>query len=139
MDRGILTETPAILVFIAETFPEGHLAPLDDAFALAQVQAFNSHLCSTVYVAPCTPRARLSLGGRGRCRRDSGDAEESAAISRRVLRSDRARDVCRSWVMGTRYTICDPYLFTLARWMEADGVGLVDPLESLRPGFLDHE
>ena len=26
------------------------------------------------------------------------------------------------WVMGTSYTICDPYLFTLARWMEADGV-----------------
>jgi glutathione S-transferase len=24
--------------------------------------------------------------------------------------------------MGTSYTICDPYLFTLARWMEADGV-----------------
>jgi glutathione S-transferase len=25
-------------------------------------------------------------------------------------------------VMGTSYTICDPYLFTLAGWMEADGV-----------------
>ena len=26
------------------------------------------------------------------------------------------------WVMGERYTICDPYLFTLAQWLEADGV-----------------
>ena len=26
------------------------------------------------------------------------------------------------WVMGERYTICDPYLFTLARWLEDDGV-----------------
>ena len=26
------------------------------------------------------------------------------------------------WVMGEDYTICDPYLFTLAQWMEADGV-----------------
>jgi glutathione S-transferase len=26
------------------------------------------------------------------------------------------------WVMGEAYTICDPYLFTLAQWMEADGV-----------------
>jgi glutathione S-transferase len=26
------------------------------------------------------------------------------------------------WVMGDQYTICDPYLFTLAQWLEADGV-----------------
>ena len=24
--------------------------------------------------------------------------------------------------MGDTYTICDPYLFTIAQWMEADGV-----------------
>lgn len=24
--------------------------------------------------------------------------------------------------MGERYTICDPYLFTLTQWLEADGV-----------------
>ena len=28
------------------------------------------------------------------------------------------------WVMGERYTICDPYLFTLARWLEADSVDI---------------
>jgi len=28
------------------------------------------------------------------------------------------------WVMGDSYTICDPYLFTLAQWLEADGVDL---------------
>jgi len=26
--------------------------------------------------------------------------------------------------MGERFTICDPYLFTLAQWLEADGVDL---------------
>jgi glutathione S-transferase len=26
------------------------------------------------------------------------------------------------WVMGPAYTICDPYLFTLAQWLEGDGV-----------------
>jgi glutathione S-transferase len=29
-DRGILTETPAMLVFIAQSFPETKLAPLDE-------------------------------------------------------------------------------------------------------------
>ena len=26
------------------------------------------------------------------------------------------------WVIGERYTICDPYLFTIASWLEGDGV-----------------
>jgi glutathione S-transferase len=26
------------------------------------------------------------------------------------------------WVMGDRYTICDPYLFTLSQWLDGDGV-----------------
>jgi hypothetical protein len=34
--RGILTETPAILAFVAQSFPAARLAPLDDAFAFAQ-------------------------------------------------------------------------------------------------------
>jgi len=28
------------------------------------------------------------------------------------------------WVLGNAYSICDPYLFTLAQWLEADGVDL---------------
>ena len=26
------------------------------------------------------------------------------------------------WVMGEQYTICDPYLFTIATWLEGDRV-----------------
>jgi glutathione S-transferase len=26
------------------------------------------------------------------------------------------------WVMGENYTVADPYLFTVAQWLEADGV-----------------
>ena len=57
-DRGILTETPAILLYLAQTHPHAELAPLNDPFALAQLQAFNSYLCSTVHVAH-------AHGGRG--------------------------------------------------------------------------
>ena len=41
-DRGILTETPAILLYLAQCHPQAALAPLDDAFELARAQAFNS-------------------------------------------------------------------------------------------------
>jgi len=40
-----------MLAFIAQSFPQAKLAPLDDAFEFAKVQAFNSYLCSTVHVA----------------------------------------------------------------------------------------
>jgi glutathione S-transferase len=49
--RGILTETPAPLAYIAQSLPEARLAPLDEPFAFAQLQAFNSYLCSTLHVA----------------------------------------------------------------------------------------
>jgi glutathione S-transferase len=49
--QGILTETPAMLVYIAQTHPRAKLAPLDDPFAFAQVQSFANYLASTVHVA----------------------------------------------------------------------------------------
>jgi glutathione S-transferase len=37
------------------------------------------------------------------------------------------------WVLGERYSICDMYLFTLAQWLEGDGV---DPARF--PKVADH-
>jgi glutathione S-transferase len=121
-DRGILTETPAILAFIAQSFPQAKLAPFEDSFALAEVQAFNSYLCSTVHVA----HAHKLRGYRWA-------AEESsfADMKRMVPKTVGAcfalieRSLLRGhWVMGESYTICDPYLFTVGQWMEGDGVDL---------------
>src|SRR6185312_14301785 len=42
-ERGVLTETPAMLAFIAQSYPSAQLAPLDDSFAFAEVQAFTSY------------------------------------------------------------------------------------------------
>src|ERR1700724_1516759 len=77
-DAGILTETPAILAFIAQSFPQARLAPLDDPFAFAQVQAFNSYLCSTLHVAHAH---------RMRGRRWVDDAGASAEMKRKVPES----------------------------------------------------
>ena len=64
--RGVLTETPAILAFIAQSFPEAKLAPLDDPFAFAELQAFNAYLCSTVHVAHAHRMRGLALGRRAK-------------------------------------------------------------------------
>jgi glutathione S-transferase len=49
-ERGVLTETPALLQYIAQAFPQAKLAPVNDAFLLAKGNEFNSYLCSTVHV-----------------------------------------------------------------------------------------
>jgi Glutathione S-transferase len=121
-DRGVLTETPAILAFIAQSFPQARLAPLDDAFAFARLQAFNSYLCSTVHVA----HAHRLRGPRWV---DAGDAAAIAAMQKKVPQSVgecfeliEREMFAGPWVMGDGYTICDPYLFTVSRWLEGDGV-----------------
>src|SRR5277367_4796295 len=50
-ERGVLTETPAILAYVAQSHPQAKLAPLDDPFAFAELQAFVNYLCSTLHVA----------------------------------------------------------------------------------------
>ena len=119
-ERGILTETPAILAFIAQGFPAAKLAPLDDPFGFAEVQAFNSYLCSTLHVAH---------SHRMRGYRWADDPAAIAAMQRKVPDSVGAcyeliesKMLRGPWVMGDNYTICDPYLFTLAQWMEGDSV-----------------
>lgn len=118
--RGILTETPALLVFVAQSFPEGKLAPLDDPFAFAKLQEFNSYLCSTVHVAHAH---------RVRGYRWADDPAAIEAMKKKVPQSVGAcfelieREFLKGpWVMGDTYTVADPYLFTIAQWLEADGV-----------------
>lgn len=118
-DDGVLTETPALLAYVAQRFPAAKLAPLADPFAFARVQAFNSYLCSSVHVA----HAHRMRGYRW-----ADEADAIAAMQRKVPQSVLQgfelveRDLAGPFVMGERYTICDPYLFTLAQWLEADGV-----------------
>jgi glutathione S-transferase len=120
--RGVITENPAILTFIAQSFPAARLAPLDDPFAFARAQAFNSYLCSTVHPA----HAHRVRGYRW--------ADDPAAIAEMKRKAPQvlseAFDLIERemfagpWVMGEAYGICDPYLFTIAGWLESDGLDI---------------
>lgn len=129
--QGVLTETPAILAYISQSYPEAGLAPLDDPFRFAEVQAFNSYLCSTVHVnhahGPRAYRWADEPEAREAMKRKVPDAVGASfdLIEREMLQGP--------WVMGERYTICDMYLFTLAQWLESDGVDV-----SRLPRVLEH-
>jgi glutathione S-transferase len=129
--RGIITETPAMLAFIAQSFPQARLAPLDDPFAFAEVQAFNAYLCSTVHVAHAH---------RGRGYRWADDPLAIVAMQKKVPQSVgecfaliEQKMLKGPWVMGENYTVADCYLFTLAQWVEADGVDI-----ATIPRVVDH-
>lgn len=130
-DSGVLTETPALLVYLAQTFPQSRLAPLDDPFLFAEMQAFNSFICATLHVAH---------SHRMRGYRWADELEAIEAMKRKAPQAVAAefeqveRHLLRGpWVLGEQYTVSDAYLFTMAQWMEADGV---DP--SHFPKVLDH-
>jgi len=121
-ERGVLTETPAILAYIAQIFPDRNLAPLADPFAFADVQAFNAYLCSTVHVA----HAHKTRGTRW-----ADDPAAIAEMKRKVPQTmgDAFALIERSlfkgpWAMGEQFSVCDPYLFTIAGWLAGDAVDI---------------
>ena len=130
-ERGTLTETPGLLLFVAQQFPAAELAPLADPFALAQAQEFNSYLCATVHVAHAHGR------------RGTRWADDAAAIEAMKRKVPASMTECAEliehkflkgpWVMGEQYTVCDPYLFTIGTWLEGDGVDTAK-----LPRLLDH-
>ncbi|MEF7612534.1 glutathione S-transferase [Aquincola sp. MAHUQ-54] len=117
--QGVITETPALLAFVAQSFPQAGLAPLDDPYAFAQLQAFNGYLASTVHVA----HAHRFRGARW--------ADDPAALESMRAKVPQTMTACAQlleeglsgpWALGERYSVADAYLYTVASWLEGDGV-----------------
>ena len=128
--KGILTETPAILLYIAQTHPDKKLAP-SDTFLLAQAQAFNMFLASTVHVAH---------SHKHRGHRWVNDKFAEKAMTAKVLENmtECAQFIEEHYfkgpyVLGENYSICDPYLALIFRWLYLDGVEI-----SAFPGLCKH-
>lgn len=120
-ERGVLTENPAILAWVAQTYPDAKLAPLDDPFAFAQMQAFNAFLCATVHPTFAhvfrpgryadDPAAQAAM----RAKAPSVLDEHFALIESKLADG-------REWVNGA-YSTSDCYLYIFARWFQRDGMG----------------
>ena len=120
-EKGILTETPSILVYICQTHPEKNLAPTDP-YELAEAQAFNMYLSSTVHVGH---------SHKHRGHRWTDDEHALASLTSRV--KDNMTDYAEfieenyikgPWVLGENYSMCDPYLALVTRWFNDDGVDM---------------
>lgn len=123
-EHGVLTETPALLLYVAQRFPEANLAPLNDPFLLARMQEVNSFLASTVHV---------SHAHRPRASRWAEDADAIKAMQQKVPQNMREgfaqieeHYLTGPWVLGERFSVADIYLFVVAGWLESDGVDIAE-------------
>lgn len=114
-DRGVLTETPAILAYVAQSYPKAKLAPLDDPFKFAEMQAFNAFLCATVHIA---------FAHKTRGYRWADDENARADMARKTPQNVKEafemidKTMMRGpYVMGDDYSVADGYLFTFTRWL----------------------
>jgi glutathione S-transferase len=123
-DRGAITETPAILGYIARTHPAANLAPESDAFAMAELESLMAYLCAWVHPAA----AHKHRGYRW--------ADDPAAIAdmRRkapevfgeALRLIDTALFRAPWALGEAYSVADPYLYVVASWIPRDGLDWAD-------------
>lgn len=127
--EGILTETPAILTWIADSQPAAALLP-GDVFARAQCLEFMSYIASTVHVN----HAHRMRGHRWADQQQSfEDMQQRVPGNMRAslqLIEDRWSG---PWVHGNHYTVCDGYLFTICTWLEGDSVDV-----NVLPKIADH-
>src|ERR1700759_425414 len=121
-DRGTLTEVAVILGWVAQTYPAAHLKPDGDFFTFSKMQEFNIYLASTVHV---------TFAHYSRTERWADSAAAIAELKAKVPSSlatvlapiERQLADGRPWVMGEQYTVADPYLYVMDRWLEREGSG----------------
>ena len=117
---GPLTESPAILEYVASLAPQGHLSPVGDPGQLAKMREFNCFLCATVHVA----HAHGPRGSRW-AKTDLALKEMRQQVPVNMLAAFQLIEQWLQpgpWVLGEHFSIADAYLYTFSRWLEMDRV-----------------
>lgn len=121
--NGRLTETPAILNWLAAAHPDAGLWP-EDPFERARIDEMSAFLAATMHV-------NHAHGMRGA--RWADDPAAHAAMAAKVPETMAASAALVDtalgdgpWVLGDRYSTADMHLFTVARWLHGDGVEIAD-------------
>ncbi|MCZ0811522.1 MAG: glutathione S-transferase family protein [Pseudomonadota bacterium] len=120
-DHGILTETGAILEYLASLVPDRALVP-DDAWQAAQMRSAMFYLAGTAHVN----HAHKRRGSRWATRQDSFEdmtakVPETMAATCRFIEDNWALS---PFVLGERMSMADPYLYSVCTWLEGDSVDI---------------
>ncbi|MEP3333099.1 glutathione S-transferase family protein [Sedimentitalea sp.] len=122
-DQGTLTETGALLEFVAASAPKAGLVP-QDAMQAARMREVMYYLASTMHVN----HAHRMRGSRWATRQESFD-DMTAKVPQTMAESAayiEAHGLAGPYVLGDTFSIADPYLFVICGWLEGDGVDVAD-------------
>lgn len=124
-ETKLLTELPAILVYLARQRPEANLLPIASAVEEARAHEWLEWLSGWVH--------GVGYGGIWRperfCAQDTSAHEAIRANGRRVVQEayatiERTLGDGREWALPSGYTIVDPFLLVLYRWGNRIGLGM---------------
>lgn len=124
LDNGtVLTETGALLDFVAALYPQAGLIPASPEDA-AHMRSVMYYLASTMHVA----HAHKMRGSRWADQQSSWDdmtakVPETMTACAAYVESDCLRG---DYAVGDAFTIADPYLFVVCNWLAGDGVQVSD-------------
>jgi glutathione S-transferase len=120
VDDWVLTENPAILQFVARSFPEARLWP-DDLRDQARVAEWLAWIASTIHVAYAHVR-----------RTERYATSEAALLDVKA----KGREVCQDlwhavdgaigtgpWALGEHYSVADAYLLVFWTWGRGPALG----------------
>jgi len=122
VEQGVITETPAILTYIAQCAPNSTMALPDDPFEQSAINSFNSYLCSTVHVAHAHKmRGYRWVDDEAAQKAMTANVPKTLGLCMDLIESDLLQG---PWVHGNTFSISDPYLYRMATWMDSDGVDI---------------
>ncbi len=126
---GTLTETIALLSWLAESHPASGLMPVGH-FKRAQCLEWMSYFASTVHVN----HAHRMRGHRWADEQSSFEDMQQRVPGNMLQSLQLVEEALNdNWLLGHDYSVCDPYLFTLCTWLEGDGVDV-----AALPRIADH-
>ena len=116
---SILTETGAVLEYVAALAPQSGLIPADPEQA-AHMRSVMYYLASTMHVA----HAHKMRGSRWADQQSSWDdmrakVPQTMADCAAYVQSDCLRG---DFVLGDTFSLADPYAFLVCNWLQGDGV-----------------
>jgi glutathione S-transferase len=115
-EQGVITQIPAILAYLALTYPASNLGPVADPFEFANMQSFQMYIATTIHVLfrqISRPEAFAE-----------GDVAQAALKARVPAMSDHYFEIIeqqmadgRPWVHGESYSASDIYLFVFSSYL----------------------
>ncbi|WP_170766396.1 glutathione S-transferase family protein [Ruegeria lacuscaerulensis] len=119
VDGGILTETGALLEYIAAMAPEAGLVPADPILA-ARMREVMYYLASTMHV-----NHAHKLRGHRWADKKSSWKDMTAKVPQTMIASCEyivSNGLRGPFVLGEAISLADAYLYVVCSWLEADGV-----------------